>query len=193
MNGADPSSDLARAELLALDVDGTLTDGRVVYVGEEERQSFCVLDGQGLAWLREVGVAVCWITGRGCDATLRRAKELGIVEVHRRAGHKDEVLADVQERLGIAPEATVAMGDDLPDLALARRAALFAAPATARAEVRARAGWVSRAPAGNGAVRELAEAILKAKGRWEELLARYDGNAGSMDSGHTGRPAREDA
>ena len=60
---------LARVRLLALDVDGTLTDGRVTYAGEEEIQSFCVRDGQGLAWLKEAGVELAWITGRGCRAT----------------------------------------------------------------------------------------------------------------------------
>ena len=105
--------ELARVRLLALDVDGTLTDGRVVHVGEEELQAFCVLDGQGIAWLREAGVATAWITGRGCRATERRAAELRVEELVCQAGPKEELLADIQERLGIGPQETVAMGDDL--------------------------------------------------------------------------------
>ena len=164
---------LARAKLLALDVDGTLTDGRVVYCGEQELQSFCVRDGQGLAWLRDAGVHLVWITGRGCKPTERRASELGVVELHQRAGPKADVLASVQERLSIEPADTIAMGDDLPDLGLAQRAALFACPSDAASEVRERADWVASALAGNGAVRELAEAILRAQGLWKPLLERY--------------------
>ena len=69
---------LARARLLALDVDGVLTDGRVVYAGEMELQAFDVQDGQGLVWLRRAGVHVAWITGRGSPATEKRARELGV-------------------------------------------------------------------------------------------------------------------
>ena len=142
---------LRSVRLLACDVDGTLTDGRVVYVGEDELQSFCVHDGQGLAWLRREGLVQTWITGRGCAATRRRAQDLGVDELHLGAGPKEAVLADVQERLGIPPAETLAMGDDLPDLALARRAALFVAPSNARDEVREQAGLRLEAAGGHGA------------------------------------------
>ena len=161
---------LASARLLALDVDGVLTSGRVVYAGETEVQSFCVQDGQGLVWLAREGVVVTWITGRGTEATRRRAAELGVRELHLRAGPKGAVLAEVQERLGITPAETVAMGDDLPDLGLAARAATFVAPENARPEVKARADVVTRAAGGHGAVRELVEHILHAKGRWRAIL-----------------------
>ncbi len=164
---------LARARLLALDVDGTLTDGRVVYVGDDELAAFHVLDGQGLVWLRETGVELAWISGRGCRATERRAAELGVRELHLRVASKSTVLAEVQERRGIAPDKTVAMGDDLADLGLAAHAALFACPAGAHPEVRRRAGLVTTAHGGAGAVRELAEAILRAKGLWDERVGRY--------------------
>ena len=95
-----------------------------------------------------------------------------------RAGPKARVLADVQDRLGVSPSETVAMGDDLPDLGLARMAALFVAPGDARVEVRERAGFVTEAPGGNGAVRELAEAILRAKGHWAETMERYGAGEG---------------
>jgi len=153
---------LARARLLALDVDGTLTDGRVAYVGDEELAVFHVHDGQGLAWLMKAGVAVAWISGRGSRAVARRAEELGVRELHLHCGPKDLVLAGIQERLGIPPAETVAMGDDVVDLAFLERAALLVAPADARPEVRARAGIVTRAGGGAGAVRELCERWLAA-------------------------------
>lgn len=161
---------LAGVRLLALDVDGVLTDGRVTYVGEHESQSFWVQDGQGLVWLRKAGVRLAWISGRGCEATERRARELGVDELHLRSGPKDQVLGEVQARLGVAPAETAAMGDDLPDLGLAERAGFFAAPANARSEVRARADLVTRASGGAGAVRELVEHILRAQGRWDDVF-----------------------
>jgi len=167
---ADRERVLARARLVALDVDGVLTDGRVVYGGEAEWQAFDVQDGQGLVWLRREGIELAWISGRGCAATERRARELGVRELHLRAGPKAAVLERVQARLAIAVEDTVAMGDDLPDLGLRARAAFFAAPANARPEVRERADAVLDAHGGRGAVRELAEAILRARGGWGALV-----------------------
>ena len=168
LDDASVARALRDARLVALDVDGTLTDGVIAYVEGFELQRFCVHDGQGLVWLRELGVAVAWITGRGCAATRRRADELG-VRLFERCGPKAAVLERVQAELGLAPERTIAMGDDLPDLALATRAALFACPADARPEVRARAQLVTRAAGGRGAVRELAELVLRAQGAWEAL------------------------
>lgn len=160
---------LAAVRLVALDVDGVLTDGRVVYVGAEELQAFDVQDGQGLVWLRERGVQLAWISGRGCRATEARAAELGVDHLHLRSGPKGPVLEGVQRAADVAPGATLAMGDDLPDLALATRGELFIAPANARAEVLARADHVTCARGGRGAVREMCELVLAARGRWEEL------------------------
>ncbi len=163
---------LARARLLALDVDGVLTDGRVVYAGEREIQSFHVHDGQGLVWLKRVaGIELAIITGRGCEATRKRAAELGVQELHMLAPDKENVLAEIQDRLGVDVDVTVAVGDDLPDLAMARRAGVFACPGNARPEVRDAAHLVTESAGGEGCVRELAEAILRAKGLWEEVVS----------------------
>lgn len=151
---------LTRVRLVALDVDGVLTDGRIRYLGEQELVQFDVKDGLGLVLLRSAGLHIAWITGRGCEATRKRAAELGIEELHMRSGPKAAVLAEVQERLGLSQDETLAMGDDLPDLELAARAGLFAAPADAVPTLRARAELVTGACAGRGAVRELADLIL---------------------------------
>ena len=166
---------LASVRLLALDVDGVLTDGRVIYTGDQETQEFHVADGFGIKLLMQSEIAVAWITGRGCASTERRAKELGIAELHVGSGPKDRVLAGVQERLGIGPEQTAAMGDDLPDLAMRTRAAFFAAPANARVEVRERADYVTNTPGGAGAVREVAELLLRAQGHWTAILDALGG------------------
>jgi 3-deoxy-D-manno-octulosonate 8-phosphate phosphatase (KDO 8-P phosphatase) len=164
---------LARVKLLALDVDGVLTDGRIALgpAGPgDERPAFDVQDGIGLRWIQEAGVAVAWISGRGSPAVTFRARELGIAEVHLRAASKREVLREIQERLGIPPDRTAAMGDDLPDLGMRARCGFFAAPANARPEIRERADLVTESSGGRGAVRELCERILRAQGRWPSIL-----------------------
>ena len=167
----DDLETLQRTRLLVLDVDGTLTDGRIVYPGKaQEVQRFDVRDGQGLRFLIDAGLTVAWITGRGCDATERRARELGVQELVLCSGPKRAALAKLQVKLGISNEETVAMGDDLPDLGLAAGAAYFAAPADAVEAVRAAAQLVTRAKAGRGAVRELVDAILEAKGLHDSLI-----------------------
>lgn len=170
---------LARVRLVVLDVDGTLTDGAIVYGGAVggtgdgvvEWQRFCVRDGYGLVRLREAGVRVAWITGRGCRATEHRAAELRVDALVVRSGPKAAALARVQEELGVAPAETLAMGDDLPDLALFERAAVAACPSDAVAEVRAAAHLVTRARGGHGAVREVCERVLAARGLWPGTIA----------------------
>jgi 3-deoxy-D-manno-octulosonate 8-phosphate phosphatase (KDO 8-P phosphatase) len=181
LNGlaADLVARLSRVRLVALDVDGTLTDGGVQYVevdyAHSELMRFDVRDGQGLVWLRrELDVKVAWITGRGCKSTERRAKELGIDALEMNSGPKDEVLAKIQKRFGLEVDQTLAMGDDLPDLKLAARAAVFAAPSDARDHVRARADLITEECGGHGAVREVCEALLAAQGRWSALVLGLD-------------------
>jgi 3-deoxy-D-manno-octulosonate 8-phosphate phosphatase (KDO 8-P phosphatase) len=160
---------LGRVTLFVLDVDGTLTDGQVVYMGNQESQAFSVHDGQGLVWMRRAGVKLAWISGRGCSATARRAEELSVDFVELRCKDKRAALAAIQAELGIGPDETLAMGDDLPDLALARGATFFAAPADAREEVRDRADHVTASRAGAGAVREVCELCLRAKNAWRAI------------------------
>jgi len=155
---------LAALRLVVLDVDGTLTDGSVNYLGREELVRFDVHDGLGLVWLRRAGLMLAWITGRGSPAVEARAAELGVSELFQHVSDKESCLAALQERLGIAPEHTLAMGDDVIDLTLRPRCALLVAPASARPEVRARVDWVTSAHGGRGAVRELADRILAARG-----------------------------
>ena len=171
--GAGRAARLARIRLLALDVDGTLTDGRIIRGSAgpaDECLAFDVQDGIAMKWLREAGVAVAWISGRGSRAVVSRARELEIRELHLSVASKRDVLRAIQEKLGVAADETAAMGDDLPDLGLRAGSGFFAAPANARREIRERADLVTRSPGGRGAVRELCEAILRAKGRWQTIL-----------------------
>lgn len=166
---------LARIRLVSLDVDGVMTDGRITYGPggrSDERPSFHVQDGIAIEWLRKAGITVAWITGRGCDATRDRAAELGVSEYHARVRDKRACLAGLQQKLGIEPEETLVMGDDLPDLCQLSIAGIFAAPADAVPDVLRRAQLKSRNPGGRGAVREVVEAILKARGEWSVIVRR---------------------
>jgi len=179
MSSAKLTEVLRRARLLALDVDGTLTDGSIVLLGgsvsekPQEIQRFDVRDGIAMRWLADAGIKLAWISGRGAGVTSARGVELGIHHVALRVPDKFVELERLQARLGIDPTDTIAMGDDLPDLAMRSRAAFFAAPSDACEAVRSRADLVTRAAGGAGAVRELAETILRARGAWDALVESY--------------------
>ena len=164
---ADLEGAFRRAKLLVLDVDGTLTDGRIVYFdhgsGVGELLAFDVRDGLGLQALRRCGVEVVLVTGRGSPALARRADELGL-RVLSRISDKRAALERLQAELGATPAETLAMGDDLPDLGLAGLCAVFAAPADAVDAVKARAGFVAGRAGGRGAVRELCDLVVAARG-----------------------------
>lgn len=160
--------------LLVLDVDGTLTDGSILLGPDgQEWKRFCVRDGLGIVMWRRAGGRVAIITGRHSEALAHRARELGIDHVHQSASDKSRALDQVLADTGCSAQETVAIGDDLPDLALFRRAAFGMAPADAAPEVRAAARHVMRSPGGHGAVREAIEILLRADGRWDSLVAAH--------------------
>lgn len=169
----------ARVRLLALDVDGVLTDGGL-YLGATaagesvEMKRFDITDGLGIHLLREAGVEVAIVTGRSSDAVAMRARELGISECHQNASpSKVPVLTGIADRLGVRLDQVAFLGDDLADLPVLRRVGLPAAVANAAVEVRGAASWVSRRSGGRGAVRELAEFLLRARDGWEAAVERY--------------------
>ena len=171
--------DYGRIELLVLDVDGVLTDGRITLTGEgDEVKSFDVRDGAGMKYWKRAGGKLAIITGRGSPAVARRAKELDVDVVRMHAKDKLPVLVEILEDMGIEPGAAAAIGDDLTDIPLMRHCGFSAAVADAVDEVRQRATYVTSACGGRGAVRELIELILKRSGRWERIMARYVGDEG---------------
>jgi 3-deoxy-D-manno-octulosonate 8-phosphate phosphatase (KDO 8-P phosphatase) len=157
----------AKVRLLVLDVDGVLTDGRLLYgsAGEEVKR-FHVRDGFALVAARRAGLAVAVISGRASAAVTRRLAELGVEEVHQGVEDKERCLDELLARLGVVRAQVAAMGDDLPDLPLLREAGLALAPADAAAEVRRVAHWTSRFPGGRGAVRDAVEMLLRARKAW---------------------------
>ncbi len=165
---------LANVDLLVLDVDGVLTDGRVIYSDRgAEVQAFDVRDGTGLALWRRAGKRAAAITGRGSDALRRRADELGLSPLIQQVRDKAVAFADLLKELKVDPSRVIAIGDDLPDLPVLKRAGVAVAVADACPEVREAADFVTTAPGGRGAVREVIERVLKAQSRWQELVAAF--------------------
>jgi len=158
-------------KLLLLDVDGVLTDGSITYndKGQETKQ-FNVKDGFGIKVLMSVGIQLGIVTGRRSKALTHRCNDLGISLVFDGISDKASVLDEIQQRTGISADNTAFVGDDIPDLALMRRIGVSIAVADAHENVRAYADWVTSAPGGAGAVREVCEAILKSQGIWDNIL-----------------------
>jgi len=164
----------ARIRLLALDVDGVLTDGRIHYTDSgEEMKSFSILDGLGIKLLRRSGIIVAIITARRSTTVERRARELGIDHCLQGREDKLEALKELLAETGIALEETAYMGDDLPDLRAILAVGMGLTVANASREVARRALWQSQARGGNGAVREACEMLLGARGQLESVLAAY--------------------
>jgi 3-deoxy-D-manno-octulosonate 8-phosphate phosphatase (KDO 8-P phosphatase) len=164
----------AIVRLLALDVDGVLTDGLIYYGNSgEELKTFNIKDGLGIKLLQKAGIKVAIITGRQSQIVARRASELGIEDVVQGREDKREALLELCQRHGIGIEECAYMGDDLPDLGAIVAAGLGMTVADASATVLEAAQWRSRYNGGCGAVREACEFILCAKGAWSALAADF--------------------
>jgi 3-deoxy-D-manno-octulosonate 8-phosphate phosphatase (KDO 8-P phosphatase) len=164
---------LAPIRLLVLDVDGVLTDGMLHFTADgEQLKTFSVRDGLGMVLLRRAGIEIAIITARSSDAVAARCRDLGIRDelVVRGAGDKSAALDELIADLDLDDGEIAAMGDDLPDLPMLRRAGFAFCPADAAPEVVAMCDHVCGRSGGRGAVREAAEILLKAKGRWTELV-----------------------
>jgi len=161
-------------QLIAMDVDGVLTDGMAFYgTGGVEGLFFNVQDGTGIKWLHRAGLRTALVTGREVEAVRRRAEVLGIELVYQGAKVKMEAYERLLADTGLADEALCFVGDDLMDLPVMRRAGLGVAVANARPEVKEAADLVTEAAGGRGAVRELVELVLKTQGLWDKVTGRY--------------------
>jgi len=169
----------ARVRLLLMDVDGVLTDGRLINVpaaegGVFESKAFDSQDGIALQWLSWHGIDTGVISGRVSAATEARAKQVNMRYVYQGHIEKIPVLEEIMADAGLAQEQVAYIGDDLTDVVVMHRVGLAIATANARPEVKAQAHYVTAAPGGSGAVREVVELILKAQGYWEEILRKYE-------------------
>ena len=164
----------ARVRMMVFDVDGVLTDGRLYFGPQgEAMKAFDVRDGHGLVLLRAAGIEVAILTARRSDIVTARMHELGIEKVIQGARDKRAGFEQLLEHAGLGCDQCGYAGDDWPDLPVLERAGFAATVADACDEAKARAHWISSAPAGRGAVRQIAEFLLRVQGRFDGLLADH--------------------
>lgn len=167
-------SDLSKIRLILSDVDGVLTDGRVVLDNQGiETKQFHIRDGMGIRLWQRAGYQFAIVTGRSSHVVQVRAGELGIEIVRQGVGDKLPVVREILEQLSVAPDETCYIGDDLPDVPPMNHVALAVAPADACIEAREAAQLVTQTAGGQGAVREAIEHVLRGQSRWDELIKKY--------------------
>ncbi len=159
--------------MVILDCDGVMTDGSIRIDDDgKETKVFNVTDGAGIAYLRRAGLQVAIVSGRTSMALFYRARELGIKEVFQRELDKLLAYEEIKRKHGLSDAQFCYLGDDLPDIPVMRRVGYAVAVANAHPEVKKAAHFITHARGGKGAVREFAEKLLKAQGKWEEVLAK---------------------
>jgi 3-deoxy-D-manno-octulosonate 8-phosphate phosphatase (KDO 8-P phosphatase) len=177
--GEDLLARAARVRLLLMDVDGVMTDGTYWNQpdgrgGLAEIKAFDSQDGIALQWLRRFGIQAGVISGRTSVATEERARSAGLAYVYQGHTEKIPILEEILETAGLGAEQVGYVGDDLTDVVILHRVGLGIATANARPEVKAEAHWVTPSAGGHGAIRDVVELLLKARGSWEELLRHYE-------------------
>jgi 3-deoxy-D-manno-octulosonate 8-phosphate phosphatase (KDO 8-P phosphatase) len=167
-----------RVELILMDVDGVLTDGRILLLPDgrgsmHEVKAFDVQDGVGITFIHRVGLRSGIITGRTSESVAARAKELGMEIIEQGTWNKLETYGKVCERAKLADSKIAFIGDDLQDLPVLRRVGFAVGVANAVPEVKEVCHLVTERTGGRGAVREALEFILRAQGKWDTIMERY--------------------
>ena len=174
MNSSEIQQRAARIKLLLMDCDGVLTDGRIwIFENGEEQKGFHTRDGLGIDLWHRAGLKSGIISGRTSSAVERRAQGLGIAFVLQGREDKLGAFAETLAQADVTPSEVAYVGDDLNDIPLMLQSGFGVAVADAAQEAREHAHYVTTAPGGYGAIREVIELILKAQARWDELVDRY--------------------
>jgi 3-deoxy-D-manno-octulosonate 8-phosphate phosphatase (KDO 8-P phosphatase) len=164
-----------KIKLLLLDVDGVLTDGRIIYDSRgHDMKLFDVHDGMGVHVLRKAGIKTILITAKGSRAIRPRAKDMGVEEVLENISPKTKVLDKILKQYKVGVDEVCFVGDDLVDLGLMKRVGFPIAVFNACLEIKQSATYITLREGGRGAVREVAELILKAQDKWREVIGLYD-------------------
>src|SRR5262245_25707694 len=183
-----PTQRAAAIKLILFDVDGVLTDGKILmHADGTESKQFDIKDGTAIVWALRLGLTVGFLSARFSAATAQRAAQLGVTLLHQGVPNKLEAYEQVVDALLLEHEQVAYMGDDVWALPVLGRTGLSAAPADAAPDVRARVDWVSRARGGDGAARDLIEMIFRAQDKWDGLVAAY------LAEGEDDQLAREEA
>lgn len=164
-----------KIKLLLLDVDGVLTDGRIIYdSGGRDLKFFDVHDGLGVFLLRKADIKTILITAKGSRAIIPRARDMGVERVFENISVKSAVLDKILKKYKVDINEVCFVGDDLVDLCLMKKVGFPVAVCNASPEVRLAASYITLKEGGRGAVREIAELILKSQGKWEEVMGLYN-------------------
>ena len=170
----DLASRAAKIRLILFDVDGVLTDGKILlHADGSESKQFDIKDGSAIVWAARAGLTVGFLSARISASTMQRAAQLGVTLVHQGVASKLETYDQIVDELLLENEQVAYMGDDVLDLAVLTRAGLATAPADGVEDVRRRVHWVASRCGGDGAARELIEMILKAQEKWDGLVEAY--------------------
>jgi len=165
---------IEKVRLLLLDVDGVLTDGRIIYDNNGiESKAFHVRDGHGLKLLQRAGIKVGIITGRSSEIVSHRAAELGIDIVYQGAKTKLEPYEQILADLNLSDQQVAYVGDDLVDLPILRRVGCSFTVADAVADIKPYVDYITTLPGGHGAVREVCDMLLRQSGLWDSVTDRY--------------------
>ncbi|HEY6046985.1 MAG TPA: HAD-IIIA family hydrolase [Pyrinomonadaceae bacterium] len=163
-----------RIKLVLMDCDGVMTDGSLWLTADgDEQKAFNARDGQGITLCHRAGVKTGIISGRQSSAVDRRAQDLKMSYVRQYAKDKIKALDEILKEADLSEDECAYIGDDLGDVSVMQRVELAVAVADAVTETKQAAHYVTRLPGGHGAVREVCEIILKAQGRWEELMDQF--------------------
>ena len=161
--------------LLILDVDGVMTDGRIIMDDTgRETKFFNVKDGHGIKMLMRYGIDVVLLTGRHSQVVEHRAKDLGIAEVHQGIHDKVAIFNEILRKRMLNREDIAFVGDDVVDIPLLKRVGFSVAVADATEEVKGSVDYITKNVGGNGAVREICDLILQCQGKWTDVIQRYD-------------------
>jgi len=163
-----------RVKLLLMDCDGVLTDGRLWLMADgDEQKTFHARDGQGISLFHRAGLKTGIISGRTSSAVERRAQDLKMSYVRQYAKDKIEALDEILAAAGVSTNECAYIGDDVADIPIMHRVALAVAVADAVEETKQAAHYVTELNGGHGAVREVTDLILKAQGKWDEVMRRF--------------------
>ncbi|MBU1727596.1 MAG: HAD-IIIA family hydrolase [Candidatus Omnitrophica bacterium] len=171
----DLKDKVKKIKLFLLDVDGVLTDGRIIYDSRgHDMKLFDVHDGLGVYLLHKAGIKTVLITAKGSRAIRPRARDMHVAEVFENISPKSAVLDKILKKYKVELDEVCFVGDDLVDLCLIKRVGFPVAVFNAAQDIKKAAAYITIREGGRGAVREIAEIILKAQGKWEEVLKAYD-------------------
>lgn len=163
-----------KIKVLVLDVDGVLTDGRIIYgTYGDELKNFDVNDGLGIILLKRAGLKCVILTAKASRVVKKRAKELRIDKVYHNFHYKIKAFTKIKSRFKVKDEEICFVGDDVIDMPVLRRAGLAVVVPNAQEEVREYGHFITEKPGGRGAVREVCDMLLKAQGKWDTITKRY--------------------